>query len=84
MHNSNQQPVPNVVRTRAQLSLMSRPVAAISLALAIVAAGYLDLIRGGMTLSAALLSLGYLIFVPIAIMAVSPAQRHAVRANRRK
>ena len=53
------------------------------LALGTLAAGYLDLIRGGMTLSATLLTLGYLIFVPIAIMAVSPAQRHAVRASRR-
>lgn len=84
MNNPNQQPVSDSKRPHARQSLLSRPVAAISLALGVVAAGYLDLIRGGMTLSATLLSLGYLIFVPIAIMAVKPEQRHAVRVNRRK
>lgn len=42
-----------------------RPVALAALALVL---GYADLWRGGMTLSALLLAVGYLVLVPLAIL----------------
>jgi hypothetical protein len=62
--------------------LWSRPSVLISLAAAILLIGYADLVRGGLTWSAALLTTGYLIFVPIAIMAV-PASARAVRRSKK-
>ena len=63
--------------------LLSRPLIAISLAVAVLAVGYGDLVLGGMTISAAMLTLGYVIMVPVAIMAVPAAQRSVYRAGRR-
>jgi len=67
----------------APTKLWSRPLFSISIATAILLVGYADLIRGGLTLSAALLTLGYLIFVPIAIMAV-PALARPTYHDRKK
>ena len=71
--------------TQARLSpqFWSRPTFLISLAAATLLVGYADLVRGGLTLSAAMLSLGYLIFVPIAIMTV-PASAQQTLKNGKK
>ena len=46
------------------------PRTAIGVAAATLLVGYIDLWRGGETVSAVLLTVGYLIMVPIAIMTV--------------
>lgn len=47
-----------------------RPMVAALVAATMLLVGYVDLWRGGATVSATFLTLGYLICVPIAVMAV--------------
>lgn len=47
-----------------------RPVVSALVAATVLLIGYADLWRGGASVSAIFLSVGYLIFVPIAVMAV--------------
>jgi hypothetical protein len=68
-------------QAHAGLKFWSRPTFFILLAAAMLLVGYVDLVRGGLTLSAAMLSLGYLIFVPIAIMAMPDSPRETVKMN---
>lgn len=56
---------------------------AISIAAATLLVGYADLVRGGLTLSAGLLTIGYLILVPVAIMAVPAAVRPSYHDRKR-
>lgn len=50
--------------------MLSNPKLAIGVAAAALIVGYADLWRGGESLSALLLTVGYMILVPIAIMAM--------------
>lgn len=49
--------------------MLTRPKSAIGVAAATLIVGYADLWRGGESLAPLLLTIGYVIFVPIAIMA---------------
>lgn len=50
--------------------MLTRPKLAIGLAAAALIVGYADLWRGGESLAPLLLTIGYVILVPIAIMAM--------------
>ncbi|MEP6779367.1 MAG: hypothetical protein ABJC26_05710 [Gemmatimonadaceae bacterium] len=52
-----------------------RPVVSALVAATMLLVGYVDLWRGGASLSAIFLAVGYLIFVPIAVMAVPHAKK---------
>ncbi|GEM_PF-2412670 len=70
-------------KTKAPARQWARPAVAISIAAGVLLLGYGDLVRGGLTFSAALLTLGYCIFVPVAIMTVPTlVQRPVHRANK--
>lgn len=51
-----------------ELPTRSRPIVWWGLAIVALAAGYADLLRGGITLGPILLVLGYCVLVPIAIL----------------
>ena len=55
--------------TEAELPLAKRPSVRWALAGAVLAAGYADLARGGMTVAPMLLVVGYCVLVPLAILA---------------
>lgn len=70
-------------QSNKQPKLWMRPAVSVSVAAVVLIVGYSDLMRGGLTISAAMLTVGYLICVPIAIMAVPTAvPRPAHRANK--
>ncbi|MBC8087124.1 MAG: hypothetical protein H7Z40_07635 [Phycisphaerae bacterium] len=62
--------MPETAQVKGQAKFSMRPGLSLMVAVGVVLVGYGDLLRGGVTLSAALLSVGYLICIPIAIMAV--------------
>ncbi len=59
-----------VATTKAPPRNYRRPIAWSVIAGTTLAIGYIDLWRGGQTVSAFTLTIGYLILVPIALMAV--------------
>ena len=59
---------PIYTTTMSNLRLPLRPAVWWGLAALVLAGGYADLIRGGITLAPILLVLGYLVLIPIAIL----------------
>ncbi|MEP6766203.1 MAG: hypothetical protein ABJB66_17965 [Gemmatimonadaceae bacterium] len=62
------------MKTQTRMSYV-RPVASAAVAATTLLIGYADLWRGGATVSVIFLTVGYLICVPIALMAVPHAQK---------
>jgi energy-converting hydrogenase Eha subunit C len=57
-----------LIMTNANISSRSRALLWWGVAALVIAAGYVDLARGGETIAPVLLVAGYLVFVPLAIL----------------